>query len=261
MNRFVSSRTNNLIKNMFTTPVASDTKVVVSNCLYFNGTWEYEFMMEPGFEGEEGDFLSFYNKKIPVTFMIHPAFDFPYLRDENQGLEILSLPYEHDIRNEDISEAHMFLILPTVEGKEAYEQLEKKFLTMDFEYIFNRMNPIYGELELPRMKMEFQANLRPNLEKIGIHKLFSGRPSRDFSSLTDDWQDLKLDTLQHKAVLKITEKGTEAAAATMAVQFYMGPSVNVRFDRPFFLFIYDALNKIVIFWARVVEPEALAARN
>ena len=47
----------------------------------------------------------------------------------------------------------------------------------------------------------------------------------------------------------------------------------MTFDRPFFLFIYDALNKVyiqllpsyfvecmyqvVIFWARVVEPKAI----
>jgi serine protease inhibitor len=43
---------------------------------------------------------------------------------------------------------------------------------------------------------------------------------------------------------QITEKGTEAAAATAAVQFYLGPMFTVTFDRPFFLFIYDALNKV-----------------
>jgi len=93
----------------------------------------------------------------------------------------------------------------------------------------------------------------------GISSLFSGKPSRDFEPLTDGWKELKMDTLQHKAVLKITEKGTEAAAATSGFSFYLGPMFTVTFDRPFFLFIYDALNKVVIFWARVVDPEPLAA--
>jgi len=259
MNRFVSSKTNNLIKNMFKHSVAPDTKIVASNCLYFNGTWEYEFLMEAGFTGEDGDFNSFRGKSIPVTYMIHPAFDFPYLKDDNLGMEILSLPYEHDVRNAEISEAHMFLLLPTRSGQQAFEELESTLVGTDFQDIFSRMKPVYGDLELPRMRLEFQDNLKPTLEKLGINRLFSGQPSQDFSPLTDDWDQLKLDTLQHKAVLKITEKGTEAAAATMAVQFYLGPSVSVRFDRPFFLFIYDALNKVVIFWARVVEPQHLAA--
>ena len=73
--------------------------------------------------------------------------------------------------------------------------------------------------------------------------------------------------------MQITERGTEAAAATSAFIFRMSPGKVMQFDRPFFLFIYDALNKVhnilyktleklativiiqvVIFWARVVEP-------
>ena len=34
--------------------------------------------------------------------------DFPYYKDDT--LEIFSLPYEHDQLNEEISEAHMFLM-------------------------------------------------------------------------------------------------------------------------------------------------------
>jgi len=257
MNRFVASNTNQMIQNMFAQPVSPGTKAVVSNCLYFNGSWEYEFLFEPGeWEGREGNFHSF-NTEKQVTYM-SSKLDFPYYRNESLGMEILSLPYEHDLRNEEISEAHMFLILPTEEGQEAYEALESKFTALQFQDIFQRMEPAYAEIELPRMKMEFAANLKGHLEDIGIHKLFSGTASRDFSPLTEQWPDFILDTLQHKAVLKITEKGTEAAAATMAVQFYLGPMFTITFDRPFFSFIYDALNKVVIFWGRVVEPEALA---
>jgi len=258
MNGFVAINTNNMIQNMFTVPVHPETKVVVSNCLYFNGTWEYEFLFDPPyFIGIPGTFDSFGVQK-DITLMTS-TLDIPYHKDEELGLEMLSLPYEHDVRNEEISEAHMFLMMPTKTGKEAFEELEKKFLTLNFEDIFQKMEPAYAEIQLPRMKMEFQSNLKKVLEEIGINKLFSGKPSRDFEPLTSAWDQFKLDTLQHKAVLKITEKGTEAAAATAGVQFYLGPMFTVAFDRPFFLFIYDALNKVVIFWARVVEPQNLMA--
>ena len=139
----------------------------------------------------------------------------------------------------------------------------------------------------------------------GIQKLFSGEANKDFSPLTSQWEDFVLDTLQHKAVLKvlphnledhtdcyndnhqadhddnnddnndndhnndqITERGTEAAAVTTGVQWLaiiiiiiisniftitiktivirlMAPFLNITFDRPFFLFIYDALNKVL----------------
>lgn len=256
MNGFIAKNTNNLIKDMFKEPVSADSKIVLSNALYFNASWEYEFLFDPPqFVGIDVDFDSF-GKKIPVTLM-EATFDYPYYKDENIGVEIISLPYEHDVRNEEISEAHMFLMLPTKKGKRAFETLESKLQTLNFQEIFEKMEVVFGDVLLPRMEMEFTANLGPFLSGIGINKLFSGNPSEDFSPITDSWRKFKLDTLQHKAVLRITEKGTEAAAATSAFQFRMIPSLTMQYDRPFFLFIYDALNKVVIFWARVVEPKTI----
>merc|ERR1719186_937688 len=173
------------------------------------------------------------------TFFLYPVFTF------------------EKVRNEEISEAHMFLMLPTRKGKEAFETLENQLPNLDFEIFFEKMQPVFGDILLPRMEIEFTANLGPYLSGIGISKLFSGNPSEDFSPITDSWREFKLDTLQHKAVLRITEKGTEAAAATSAFQFRMIPSLTMQYDRPFFLFIYDALNKVVIFWARIVEPKTI----
>ena len=43
----------------------------------------------------------------------------------------------------------------------------------------------------------------------GIHKLFSGEANKDFSPLTSQWEDFVLDTLQHKAVLKVLPHNLE----------------------------------------------------
>jgi serine protease inhibitor len=168
-----------MIHNMFSHPLAPGTKAVVSNCLYFNGTWEYEFPFEPGYdEGRNATFRTFRagktvrrgrGKGAPGPQMTYMAgkLDFPYYRNETLGLEILSLPYEHGERSEEISEAHMFLVKPTTGGEAAYTQLERSFSRLHFQEIFQRMQPVYGLVELPRMKMEFQANLRDVLGDMG----------------------------------------------------------------------------------------------
>ena len=138
VNGFIAQNTNNLIKDMFKQPLAVDTKVVLSNALYFNGSWEYEFQFDPPhFVGIDSQFQSF-NKDIPITLM-EATFDYPYYMDDDNMFEMISLPYEHDgnklerisskihfflspVRNEEISEAHMFLILPSREGEEAWEK-------------------------------------------------------------------------------------------------------------------------------------------
>ena len=67
MNGFIAKNTNNLIKDMFKQPVSPDNKVrdflseitrrcemkvVLSNALYFNGSWEYEFLFDPPYSGK-----------------------------------------------------------------------------------------------------------------------------------------------------------------------------------------------------------------
>ena len=95
VNGFIAQNTNNLIRNMFKEPLSVDTKVVLSNALYFNGSWEYEFLFDPpDFVGIESQFNSF-NKHIPITLM-EATFDYPYYKDEENMFEMISLPYEHD---------------------------------------------------------------------------------------------------------------------------------------------------------------------
>ena len=48
----------------------------------------------------------------------------------------------------------------------------------------------------------YQVTLAKNTYA-GLKKLFSGRGSPDFSALTPNWNEFKLDTLQHKTVLKV----------------------------------------------------------
>lgn len=61
----------------------------------------------------------------------------------------------------------MFLILPSTEGEEAFEAVEKKFQTLNFEEVFAKMGVVFGDILLPRMEMEFSANLGPFLADLG----------------------------------------------------------------------------------------------
>ena len=82
---------------MFTEPLPADSKLVVSNALYFNGSWEYEFLYDPpSYVGIDANFTSF-DRNISLTMMTSDM-DFPYLRDEDLGIEIASLPYKHFTR-------------------------------------------------------------------------------------------------------------------------------------------------------------------
>ena len=52
-----------------------------------------------------------------------------------------------------------------------------QFLTLNFEEIFQKMEPAYADIELPRMKMEFQSNLKEALQNIGITDILASHLS------------------------------------------------------------------------------------
>lgn len=104
------------------------------------------------------------------------------------------------MRNEEISEAHMFLILPHESGEQAFLKVEQNLIDLDWQSVFEKMDLVYGNIQLPRLMMEFQTNLAPILSNMGMEKLFSGQGSRDFAGITPEWNEFRLDTLQHKTV-------------------------------------------------------------
>ena len=50
---------------------------------------------------------------------------------------------------------------------QAFEELERTFASLDFEEIFQKMEITNAGLELPKMKLDFSANLKPALQDIG----------------------------------------------------------------------------------------------
>ena len=54
-------------------------------------------------------------------------------RYEHDSPSLSSLTVPPSVRNEEISEAHMFLMRPTEEGQAAYDQLERSFSNLNFE--------------------------------------------------------------------------------------------------------------------------------
>ncbi|XP_066261812.1 serine protease inhibitor 28Dc [Euwallacea similis] len=58
----------------------------------------------------------------------------------------------------------------------------------------------------------------------------------------------------HKVFMDITEKGTEAAAATSVSLTRVGSRVTFRVDVPFFFFIRHDETNTILFWGSVVNP-------
>ncbi|XP_072398328.1 uncharacterized protein [Diabrotica undecimpunctata] len=65
---------------------------------------------------------------------------------------------------------------------------------------------------------------------------------------------LYVDKIIHKVYVKLTETGTEAAAATATLVFRSYPQLSFRVDVPFIFFMRHEQTKTILFWGSVEKP-------
>lgn len=125
--------------------------------------------------------------------------------------------------------------------------------------------PVLGELRavarevrvalaLPRFRVEGRASLAETLGVLGVHTAFTD--DADFSGMTPE--RVRVDRVEHKAVLDVDEAGFEGAAATAATMvlasFAGGDAVDFLVDRPFAVLVRHLATGAVHFAARVTAP-------
>ena len=116
-------------------------------------------------------------------------------------------------------------------------------------------------LTMPKFEFESQFRLTDTLETMGMSNAFSDQKA-DFSGM--DGQSclagsacLVISGVFHKAFVAVDQEGTEAAAATAAINLLTGSKashVTVEVDRPFIFLIRDRATGTILFVGRFEEP-------
>lgn len=110
------------------------------------------------------------------------------------------------------------------------------------------------EVFLPKFKLEKTYDMVSVLQGLGVVEAFlSGRA--DFSAMSPS-EGLCLSALAHKSVAEVDEEGTEAAAASAAVQADCCLVNQPRFcaDHPFLFFIRHNGSGSALFCGRFSSP-------
>ncbi len=111
------------------------------------------------------------------------------------------------------------------------------------------------ELAMPRFRVESSASLRGPLSELGVRTAFTD--DADFSGIAS--APLRIDRVEHKAVLDVDEDGLEGAAATALIMVPAGMDlsrpVEFHVDRPFLVLVRHPGTEAVYFLARVTEPD------
>ena len=217
--------------------IPPDVMMYLVNAIYFKGDWTHQFS-ESSTREEEFTLENGGRKMVP---MMHVKKQFRHARVDNLGF--LRLPYGRE-------KLAMYILLPD-EG----EDLDAIVARLDID----SWNKLRSELEekdvaltMPRYRIEYGVkDLKDVFIRMGMGIAFE--PQADFSGINPE---LFISRILHKAVVEVTEQGSEAAAAT-AVEMTKGiPSEPVEFvvDRPFLFTISDDRTGSILFMGKVVDP-------
>lgn len=246
INAWVEKNTNNRIRNILSQrDLNALTRLVLVNAIYFYGDWATPFKKE---RTKTKDFTLIDGTKDTVPFMNQVG---RYNYYEDSKIQAIEIPYNDN-------KASMVIFLPnTTDGiAEIGKALDYKY----YQEIIGSLQSTDVRLSLPKFKMDFRFEMGNTLSQMGMPLAFS-QGGADFSGMTGN-RDLCISKVIHQAFIKVDEKGTEAAAATvvtmertMAPQHVEPKIFNA--DHPFIFLIKDNITGGILFMGKIMKPEGL----
>ena len=245
INDWVEEKTNDKIKDLIPSGVLNAyTRLVLTNAVYFKGTWVSQFDEELT-KNEEFKVSAEETIEVP---MMHIGEEETFNYAETDKLQAIELPYE----GEDLS---MLILLPKENNIQTIEGILDVEMLNDIK---NKMYPQEVLVSVPKFKFETKYFISNTLKKMGMEIAFVP-DSADFSGM-DGTKYLFIQEAIHQAFVEVNEEGTEAAAATAIVMDWeaLGPgNVNVFYaDHPFIFIIQENETGSILFMGKVVNPLA-----
>ncbi len=256
INKFIEEQTNDKIKELIPQGVLdSMTRLVLTNAIYFKGTWEWEFD-----KSDTRDAPFYVTPKNPVTvdmMLMEPEkTEFNYA--DLEKLQLLELSYKGNGLS-------MLILLPK-QGEdydyETGEEINYDYTLEDIELSSEKLEEYKSQMQqtdldaiyLPKFEFNTKYTMNEYLADLGMSTAFS--ESADFSGMTGS-KDLYISHVIHQAYVKVDEQGTEAAAATAVVGVMSAMPTNIfRADHPFIFIIQEKPTGNILFLGRVVNPSA-----
>lgn len=246
------------------------TRMILTNAIYFAGYWEEDFS-----EFSTRDLPFWYTPGESFeTKMMRQTAEFPYREDS--VAQVLHLPYcqstapltssedeswlEFKQRIDDLkhngNQFAMQVLLPKKDSSlaDVEEQLDEYALADG-----QNTEPARVDVLLPKFHFEHGVFLKEPLQTLGMLDAF-GLPEANFEGFSRHPEGLFVGEIIHKAMIRVDEKGSEAAAATAvimaggsAVRHDQRP-IEFRADHPFIVQIIDRRTGMIHFMGRVTRP-------
>lgn len=255
INNYIEDQTNNRIKDLISKGVLGPmTRLVLTNAVYFKGTWEWEFEKS---DTRDMDFRVNEEKTVKAEMMHMNPEKARFNYADTGKVQILELPYKGD-------RISMLLILPKQGADydfETGEMITYNYSLKDIEFSSEKISEYKSQMKetkldnvfLPKFEFDTKYSMKNTLSSMGMPTAFTG--DADFSGMTSA-EKLFISEVIHQAFVKVDEEGTEAAAATAVVMkaTSIQPSNIFKADHPFLFLIQQKETGNILFAGRVIDP-------
>lgn len=233
INGWAREKTNGLIPNLLDR-INGGAFAYVMNALYFKAAWHKMFYGST----PDCDFTTV-DGKVEKVSMLRQREDFNYV--ETAEARAVNMLYKG-------GSYQMTVILPA-EGKTTTE-----LLGLLGDGLFDRIRQSWKgtdvRLSIPEFEVSSEIGLKDILKAMGMKKAFDGA---DFSRMTD--ADIYVEDIFQKAKINVDEKGTEAAAVSVAELPVSSPGtpevipdpVIFTADRPFVYIVSERSTGAILF--------------
>ena len=247
VNTWASDKTNGRIPEVLKhDDVNEDTALVITNAIYFKGTWVTQFSED---ETRESDFWMSTTESVKADFMNARA-KFDHAKVD--GAQVLRMPYEG-------GRLSMLIILP--DGRDGMSGLDSTVSTMQIERWKQDMRPQEIIVSVPKFTTKAHYDLMGPLSSLGVSDVFD-LDMADLSGIAyvPPDQSLYVTKAIHDAYVDVNEEGTEAAAVTTIVGT-LEESLSPRpqwfnANHPFIFIIQDDESGAILFMGRLSDPTA-----
>ena len=238
MNSWIEDKTEGLIKNMIS-DISDDSRLILINALYFRAKWQSVFNSEGTFKR---DFNCADGSVKETDFMWNGKGNELVVDDKN---------FEGVVRKYRGGQYEFVALMPKKgDLGAAVELLNDEYSISD---IAESAENTYTNLVIPKFELECKHRLEEALSNMGLSIAFDPA-NADFSKMgtCKNGDPVYISEVLQKCVIKVTEDGTEAAAATVinAKAMAMIEEKQPReliFDKPFIFAIIEEDSGAVLF--------------
>ena len=253
VNQWASDSTNERIKKILMPGDVDDlTLAVITNAIYFKGTWLVQF---PEDRTAEDDFWTG-TDYVRADFMRRgePG---PFSYAQSDGAQVLRLPYKGD-------RLSMLVVLP--DDRDGIKDLEDSLSADMVRKWQDGLRNAKVVVSIPKFEMKTNYDLAGSLARMGMPDAFSEGAANltGVANVMSLPGNIYVSKAAQDAYVKVNEEGTEAAAVTTIVATTDSkPPPPPRFvaDHPFIFLIQDDESGAILFMGKVTDPTIVTANK